>query len=101
MLLPYFIPWKDRPVKLTSDERIKYESDIVFVGHYENDARVDYIRSLCESGLKVKIWSSNNWPRQVLGNLYDELAPIKPAYGDDYVKVLNGAKNMPFFSVSA
>lgn len=92
VLPPYFIPWRDKPIELTPEEWKRYESDIAFVGHYENDSRVDYIRSLHAAGLKVKIWGGGYWTRGVLGDLYDELAPIKPADGQDYVKVLNGAK---------
>lgn len=92
VLLPYFIPWKDRPVTLSEKERSKYETDIVFVGHYEPDGREIYIKKVIEAGLKVKIWGGRHWSRQVLGEMYDDLAPIIPAEGEEYAKALAGAK---------
>ena len=92
LLLPYFIPWRDKPVELKSEDNKEYETDTVFVGHYENDGRVVALRGLHESGLKVRLWGGDYWTREVLGKLYGELAPIRPAEGDEYAKVLSGAK---------
>ena len=43
LLLPYFIPWRDKPLALSMEEYSSYKSDIVFVGHYEPDSREKYI----------------------------------------------------------
>lgn len=92
VLLPYFLPWQDRPVELTDDERKRYKTDVVFVGHYEPDGREGKIRALASTGLKVKLWGGHYWSRNVLGDLYNELAPIVPAEGEEYAKALCGAK---------
>lgn len=92
ILLPYFIPWHDRPVQLNNADRQHYETDIVFVGHYESDGREDCIRALFETGIGVKLWGGQYWNREVLGDLYDHLSPIVPAVGDEYGKALSGAK---------
>jgi len=39
VLLPYFLPWKDKPITLNEEETSKYETDVVFVGYYESDGR--------------------------------------------------------------
>lgn len=91
VMLPYFMPWKDRPVNLTEFEKKRYQTEVVFVGHYENDNRVNYISSLVNSGIKVKIWGGPYWNRTVLGDLYDKLAPIVSAEGEEYSKSLCGA----------
>jgi spore maturation protein CgeB len=92
ILLPYFLPWKDRPVELTASEFEQFGTDVVFVGHYEPDGREHSIRALVSAGVKVKIWGSHYWTREILGDLYDVLAPIVPAEGDKYPKALCGAK---------
>lgn len=92
VLMPYFMPWKDRPVELTMSERERFATDIVFVGHYEPDGRVKRLRALANAGMKIKLWGGGYWTRDVLGDLYDDLAPIGPAEGDNYAKALCGAK---------
>lgn len=92
VLLPYFMPWQDRPVQLTSAEQQRYETDVVFVGHHEPDGREGSIRALVSAGIRVKLWGGHYWSRVVLGDLYDRLAPIMPAQGDAYAKALCGAK---------
>jgi glycosyltransferase involved in cell wall biosynthesis len=92
VLLPYFIPWQDRPVQLTAVEQQRYETDVVFVGHYEPDGREDSIRALVTAGIHFKLWGGHYWSRSALGNLYDSLSPIMPAESDEYGKALCGAK---------
>jgi len=92
LLLPYFIPWQDRPVQLGKDERELYETDVVFVGHYEADGREESLRALVLAGFKVKLWGGHYWTSTVLGDIYDNLAPIVMAEGNRYGKALSGAK---------
>lgn len=92
VLMPYYIPWKDKPVFLNDFEKQKYSTDVVFIGHYESDGREQLIRLLVESNIKIKIWGGDYWNREVLGNLYDILEPISPVDGDEYSKALCGAK---------
>jgi spore maturation protein CgeB len=92
LLLPYFIPWQDRPLKLSETESLRFQTDVVFVGHYEPDGRELCLRALIEAGIVVKLWGGGYWTRAVLGDLYDRLAPIIPAEGEDYAKALCGAK---------
>lgn len=92
VLMPYFRPWHDRKMSITESERNRYKTDVVFVGHYEPDGRVHSIRALMNAGIKTKIWGGHYWNRSVLGDLYEQLAPITKAEGVDYTKALCGAK---------
>jgi spore maturation protein CgeB len=92
VMLPYFMPWQDHPVQSTASELQRYETDVVFVGHYEPDGRVGSIRALVSAGIRLKLWGGHYWTRAVLGEIYDLLAPIEPAEGGDYAKALCGAK---------
>lgn len=92
VLLPYFMPWQDRPVQLTASERQRYETEVVFVGHHEPDGREGSIRALISAGIRVKLWGGHYWSRAVLGDLYDRLAPVEPAEGGAYGRALCGAQ---------
>jgi spore maturation protein CgeB len=92
VLMPYFIPWHDRPIRLTATEQQHYETEVVFVGHHEPDGREDSIRALVSAGIRVKLWGGRYWSRAVLGDIYGQLAPIVPAEGDEYGKALCGSK---------
>lgn len=92
VMLPYFIPGKDRPIKLNQKEILRFDADVIFIGHYEPDGRVGMIRALMDSGIQVKIYGGGYWTREVLGDLYHRLQPIHPAEGEDYAKALSGAK---------
>jgi spore maturation protein CgeB len=92
VLLPYFLPWKDRPMEMSESEHERYDSEVVFVGHYEPDGRENSIRALAKAGIRVKIWGGHYWNRTVLGDIYESISPIVPADGVEYAKALSGAK---------
>ena len=92
IFLPYFIPKKDKPVILNPLEKKYFQTDVVFVGHYENDGREKFIHSLLKAGIKLKIWGGSYWNKKVLGKYYDYLSPIIEVRGKDYAKALCGAK---------
>jgi spore maturation protein CgeB len=91
VLLPYFMPWQDRPVSLSAIEKQRYSTEVVFVGHYEPDGREDSIRALVRSGIKFKLWGGRYWNHKVLGDIYDCLSPISLVEGAEYTKAICGA----------
>ncbi len=88
----WFVPQIHKPVQISTAEHARFDTDVVFVGHYEPDGREGSIRTLVAAGIRVKLWGGHYWNRAVLRDLYDQLAPIEPAEGDDYRKALCGAK---------
>jgi spore maturation protein CgeB len=92
LLLPYYIPQLHKPMVLTPDDAERYACDAVFVGHYEDDGRVDYLRALVGSGLHVRLFGGKYWSRTILGDLAAYFGPVSPAFGEGYVKALTGAK---------
>ena len=92
LMLPAFIPWKDLPIELNTDELLKYKCDVVFIGHYENDNRVNYLRNIVKAGYKVKLYGGTYWTKNVLSDLYEYFAPIRSVYNVEYTKALCGAE---------
>jgi hypothetical protein len=92
VILMWFVPSLHRPVTLIESDIHSYGCDAVFVGHYEPDKRVEYLRALVQSGIYVKLFGSHYWTPKVLGDLYRYFAPITTVEGDDYAKALCGAK---------
>ena len=68
VLMPYFLPWQERPVALSDTDNNRFGCDVVFIGHYEPDGRCDYLRALVNNGINVRL------------------------FGEQYVKALCGAK---------
>jgi spore maturation protein CgeB len=92
VLMPYFVPWIHRPLQLSEEDWRRYDCDVVFVGHYEPDGCDGYIRALIEAGLRVRVFGGEYWNRWAPADLRRALGTVRPAYGDDYVKALCGAK---------
>jgi len=92
VMMPYFIPWRDRPIKLTKDEILRFSTDIVFIGHYENDGREIYIKEILKYGYNFKLYGGKYWSQKVLGEYYEKLSPIETIEGDEYTKALIGSK---------
>ncbi len=92
VMMPYFLPWRDRPITLSSTDVLRFSSEVTFAGHYEPDGREVSIRALMNSGIKLKIYGGGYWTREILGDLYERLDPIQPAEGEDYAKALCGSK---------
>lgn len=91
VLLPYFLPWNDKPISLDINEKNIFKADVVFVGHYEADGRLGHLRALLDAGINVKLWGGHYWSPKNMGDLYKSLAPIVPVEGVDYRKALSGA----------
>lgn len=91
ILLPYFLPWQDKPVSLTEDEMEKFGADICFVGHYEPDGRKELIVSILNAGVKVKLWGGEMWQKHLDRSSLQRIGKISLAEGADYTRALCGA----------
>ncbi len=94
MLLPYFIPEDIYHIERDSIE-LQFRSDVVFVGHYENDERLKVLTRIAEEGIDLKIFGTD-WNSAIstlpAGNPLKKLLPIKPARGQEYVKAICGSR---------
>lgn len=99
LLRSWFDKERTRPIFLKREDKERFECDVVFVGHYEDDGRIDYLESIVNRGFNFKLFGPE-WNRVLknhptLGHLY----PVEYVYESDYCKALNGAKiALCFFS---
>lgn len=69
----------------------KYMCDVIFVGHYEDDGRDVYIKTLIESGIDFKLYGPE-WERSKFYALFKEHFGEIHSLVDDYNLALNSSK---------
>jgi hypothetical protein len=93
-LRSWFAPVRTHPVVLSEEDKLRFECDVVFVGHYENDERVAFLEQIVESGFKLRLFGPGKyWDPVLLGSTHlASLVPVQLVWGEDYNKALCGAK---------
>ncbi len=94
LLRSWYFPERNHPVSLSAEDKIKYECDVVFIGHYEADNRKQYLEELVREGFKLRLFGPGyDWDPVLKNssNLYSFI-PIHLVWGDEYNKALCGAK---------
>ena len=89
LLLPYYI--KEKNFK---EQNCYYNRtyQVVFIGHYEDDGRDEYIKSLIEVGYKVGLFGTG-WEKSPHYKFFiNNFGAIKRLNGDSYNATLNDAK---------
>lgn len=87
LLMPWFIPEKDYPITINNSEDKKFLYDVVFVGHYEQDHRMIYIKTLVESGINFRLFGPD-WNRAPESAWLAKLNPIVAVRGTNYTRTL-------------
>lgn len=101
LMRSWFVPDRSYPINLSAADRQIFDCDVVFVGHYEPDQRLEYLEAIAARGHKVKIFGPTKYWQKPLRNsaLLRHLAPTRMVWGDEYNKALCGAKiALCFFS---
>ncbi|MGW8159248.1 MAG: CgeB family protein [Desulfoprunum sp.] len=101
LLRSWFIPEANHPINLERVDREKYECDVVFVGHFENDGRIDCLEEIVRRGWKLKLFGhSYGWHKHILrSDILKSFYPLSTVWDVDYNKALCGAKvGLCFFS---
>ena len=98
-LSPCYVPWQHYPPdKLNIDETEDYKSDAIFIGHWENDNRVEYLDYLLASSFNVNIFGSM-WKFNRKFKNFNKLLPIKTLFGAEYNKAYSmSIAGLCFFS---
>jgi len=94
LLRSWFVPDCNYPIELSEMDRLKYECDVVFVGHYEPDQRIHFLENIIRQGWKLRLFGPGyDWNPVIRRSR--ELAnqiPVRLVWGKDYNKALCGAR---------
>jgi spore maturation protein CgeB len=63
--------------------RDKFIADLAFIGHWENDGRIEYLDTLHRLGFNI-ILKGANWDRVIRNRSINVLAPITTSFGKEY-----------------
>jgi len=89
LLMPWFLPEKDIP--LTHEDVIAKKYDVVFVGHYENDVRIEYLKRVAETHFTFGLFGPD-WNRAPEYDWLKKHQPVLPVRGSLYRETLISAK---------
>ena len=94
LLRSWYFPERNHPVSLSAEEKIKYECDVVFIGHYEADDRIQYLEVLVRRGYKLRLFGPGyDWdPVLKKSSELQSHIPVRLVWGEEYNKALCGAK---------
>jgi spore maturation protein CgeB len=82
----------------TVSERAGFIADAAFIGHWENDWRVDCLDALVRNGFKV-ILKGGGWEPAISKRALGALAPITHAFGEEYNRIYSSVvAGLCFFS---
>lgn len=94
LLRSWYVPDRNYPIELTKNERDEYECDVVFIGHLENDDRLEFLEAIAKDNHLLKIYGPGYDWDPVLSKSYllASQVPVRLVWGGEYNKILNGAK---------
>jgi spore maturation protein CgeB len=88
----WYIPDKNRKVQLSPEDYKRWESDIIFIGHFEDDGRLDLIEALASGPWKFKLFGPE-WDRTASkSKVLKNRVPILQLHGEDYNNAISSAK---------
>ena len=91
LLPPYFIPEIFSDLHLNMEDKKKFSSDIVFIGHYENDYRSEYIESIFDNGYEIKLFGTG-WNEKAPLRIRKKFGEIERLNQINYFKSLKASK---------
>jgi len=101
LLRSWYVPDRSHPVTLTSEEQTMFKTDVVFIGHYEPDQRMDYLEAIVTHGHQLRLFGPTKYWKKPLAHstVLQHLAPTSMVWREDYNRALCGARiALCFFS---
>ena len=94
LLRSWFLPWQNQPIILGESDQTRFKSDVVFVGHLENDGRTEMLEAVVQQGWRLRLFGpGKHWNQRLISS--PELKaqiPVSLVWGDDYNRALCGSK---------
>jgi hypothetical protein len=101
LLRSWFVPELNHSVFLSAQDQSNYKCDVVFIGHYENDGRLECLEDIVKAGYRLRVFGPPyEWDKLLLqSDVLEHLAPVHLVWNTDYSKAICGAKiALCFFS---
>lgn len=94
LMRSWYVPDRNYPVELTQTDQSKFATDVVFVGHFEPDQRLDFLEEIVRQGFSLRIFGPTKYWAKPLAEstVLRHLAPTLMVWGADYNRALCGAK---------
>jgi spore maturation protein CgeB len=94
LLRSWYVADRNFAVELSQADEPQFSTDVVFVGHYEPDQRLEYLEEIVRQGFSLRIFGPTKyWNKPLEGStVLRHLAPTRMVWGADYNKALCGAK---------
>jgi spore maturation protein CgeB len=91
LLRSYFDPAVHRPVEVRENDRKRFETDVVFVGHCEPDGRLAMIDRLIDAGVRLRLFGTG-WETHASGHRWQDRLPIVALRDEDYVRAIAASR---------
>jgi len=94
LMRSWYVADRNYPVELTQTDQSKFATDVVFVGHFEPDHRLDCLEEVVRQGFGLRVFGPTKYWMKPLAEsvVLRHLAPTHMVWGDDYNRALCGAK---------
>ena len=94
LLRSWYIPAINHPIALSEKDNNIYECDVVFIGHYEDDGRMECLEEIARTGVKLRLFGPPyEWNHRIVkSKALKNLAPVRLVWNDEYNKALCGSK---------
>lgn len=94
LLRSWFIPQRNHPVALLSEEFDRHDCDVIFIGHYEPDQRVACLEEVVRAGWRLRLLGPGyDWDSVARRSMeLSTQVPVCLAWGEEYNRALCGAK---------
>lgn len=94
LMRSWFVADRNYPIELTQADQSKFATDVVFVGHFESDQRLDFLEEIVRQGFSLRIFGPTKYWAKPLAKsaVLRHLAPVQMLGGVDYNRALCGAK---------
>jgi hypothetical protein len=98
LLRSYYLPYIHKAADLTEKDRLQFQADVSFVGHFEPDGRLPFLVAAAESFPGFRLFGPE-WDRAPSHPALRRLLPTQPLSHPDYVKAIQCSKiALVFFS---
>jgi len=88
LLKPYFIPQLHKPKHIMAED---CENDVIFIGHYEQDQRLEMLEYLFENNIRVSLYGTG-WNKIMNSDFIRSNGKTIPLRGGEYSEALNSSK---------